>query len=154
MRGTQSRIYLWVSFLFLITSCKNRLHVHYDATQVNKDVYATLTNDSIGLWLKSAADIDYRTNEAEARRFLKKEWELIKPENIVVIGKTTVEPHYSFIITMDTPSRLDHSNFSGIRIHTFERLVNGKRINLIAHGEKPNLRPDDFLFILDNMKFE
>lgn len=139
--------------IILLHSCTSRLHQHYEHSRASTDVYTTISNDSIGFNIRTPADIQFFTTESQAQKFLRKEWELNKPENMILVGKTKIEPMYSFIIVMDSPSLLDHGNYSGIRVHTFERKIDGHTINLIAHGEKPNLRPDDFIFMLDNLSF-
>ena len=153
MKVTVIRTAVMTMAIFMLYSCASRLHQHYEYSSSATDVYTTISNDSIGFSIRTPADIQFFTTEQQAQKFLRKEWELNKPENVILVGKTKIEPMYSFIIVMDSPSLLDHGNYSGIRVHTFERMIGGHKINLIAHGEKPNIRPDDFIFMLDNLSF-
>lgn len=154
MTNSLIRLTILSASVLTLQSCSTRFHPQFGASEIATDVYAVVTNDSLGLQVKAPSDIQFYTDEKEAQKFLRKEWELNRPENILLVGKTKVDPNYSFILVMDTPSELHHRDFSGIRIHAFERVISGHRFNLIAHGEKPNIRPDDFLFILDNLKIQ
>jgi hypothetical protein len=148
------KVGMLLTVLVILSSCSSRLHTYFNQTKVTHDVYNVVTNDSLGLTMKSPGDIQFLTTPKEMQRFLSKDWELNTPENILLAGKSTVEPFYSFILLLDTPSELHHGNFSGIRIHSFQREIGGHQVNLIAHGAKANLRPDDFLFMLDNLQIQ
>ena len=152
-RGT-SVLVLGVSLIMMLGSCGVKLHEYFGYSSVTKDIYAFANNDSAMVQLKAPGDIDFITDESLAKTFLKKEWELNSPENILFVGKSNVEPFYSFIIMMDNKEELDHPDFSGIRIMSFQRLIGGHKFNLFAHSEAPNLRPKDFEFMLDNLKMK
>lgn len=138
--------------LLLLVSCSPSLHQAFPYSNTSTDVYKVVTNDSAGVSFSGPADIDYLTNSDDAKKFLKKQWELNIPHNVLFVAASNLEPYYSFIITMDSEEQFDHPEYDGIRIHAFERTLNGHRFNLVAHGKQANLSPKDFTKIMDSLK--
>ena len=138
--------------LLVFQACGVKLHQHYSNTQVKKDTDIYVTNDSAMVSLKATGNIDFVTDISEAKRFLKKEWDLKVPDGILFIGKSNVAPFYSFILLQDNGEGMHHPQFNGIKILSFQRQIGDHKFNLIARSQEPNLRPDDFEFILNNLK--
>ncbi len=142
---------LGVLSLLVFQACGFNLHQHFSGAQVKNDTYTYVTNDSAKVNLRAPGDIEFITDAKAAKTFLKKEWDLQVPENVLFVGKSTVAPFYKLIILMDNEENLHHPEFSGIKILSFKRQIGGRQFNLIARSEEPNLRPDDFESILDNL---
>uniref|UniRef100_UPI00404AA46E hypothetical protein n=1 Tax=Flavobacterium sp. TaxID=239 RepID=UPI00404AA46E len=116
------RIIIIIIIPFLLLGCSSKISKYYNYNRFINNYNIHVINDSLQLYFKSPADINYITNRNELKKILKKSTIKIK-DSVLIYGQTN-DPPYEYFVTI---SNKESYSIPQNIIH-YDTLVNKKKI--------------------------
>uniref|UniRef100_UPI0040470810 hypothetical protein n=1 Tax=Flavobacterium sp. TaxID=239 RepID=UPI0040470810 len=126
------RIIIIIIIPFLLLGCSSKISKYYNYNRFINNYNIHVINDSLQLYFKSPADINYITNRNELKKILKKSTIKIK-DSVLIYGQTN-DPPYEYFVTI---SNKESYSIPQNIIH-YDTLVNKKNIRFIGNALEPN----------------
>uniref|UniRef100_UPI004048C0E0 hypothetical protein n=1 Tax=Flavobacterium sp. TaxID=239 RepID=UPI004048C0E0 len=120
------RIIIIIIIPFLLLGCSSKISKYYNYNRFINNYNIHVINDSLQLYFKSPADINYITNRNELKKILKKSTIKIK-DSVLIYGQTN-DPPYEYFVTI---SNKESYSIPQNIIH-YDTLVNKKNIRFIG----------------------
>lgn len=137
---TKSFTLLLFVLLVLLQSCTSTKYVspYFKYNQYNRDFNQLISNDSLKILHQSFGDVKFETKKKKVNRVAAKS--VIKPENVLLYGKTVLPPHYEYFVLLGSDKVI--SGGEGIFIR--DTLVNGHQFTFVGIAEDVATKPRDF----------
>ncbi|WP_162056172.1 hypothetical protein [Pontibacter pamirensis] len=113
--------------LVLIFGCSPKVSEHFKHNRYVKDFDMHIINDSLQLYYKTPADIEYITDKKELRKALRKQ-KLRLEEDVLIYGKTDFPP-YEYLVTTGSKSSFEKP----AQAVTFDTLLHNRAIRFIGY---------------------
>lgn len=111
----------------LLSTCSNKTSSFLTYNRYISDCYTQVVNDSMKLYLRTPGDIGFLKDSRSINKELRKR--KLKVNNVLVCGKTKIEPYYELFFMHNFKAKLATNNPEIIKLDT---VVNNQQFSLIG----------------------
>lgn len=119
--------WLFIPLILLCLGCSSHIHPLADRTTFKLDYHRYISNDSLSLYFKSPADIDYPEGHLRLKKALRKS-ELNAEKDILLYGISEFPP-YEYVLTVSPTI----SSITSDKYVIFDTIMNGQSVRFIGN---------------------
>jgi hypothetical protein len=122
----------FIGVFLLILGCSPNISRYFKDNRYIKTYHVHVMNDSLQLYFKSPADIEYITDEEHLKRVVRKN-RFKSREPILIYGKTD-DPPYEYYVTFPADTKQLYPN----NFLVYDTIVNGNTLHFIGRSLHPD----------------
>ena len=139
----------YIIFLVFLTlcGCSNRIHSAFEFNKIISDATYHILNDSVKMYHQSLGDFKYQENSVELKKQLKNQ----ELNNVLIYGKSSVEPYYEYYLLLNpNKKKIGFSSFDYVQ----DTILKTDNYVFLGRGINDNFPERDFNFISQSIKVD
>ncbi len=121
------RLVFIICLFLLLSACSDKLSPYFSYNRYINDFYDQIVNDSLKIYIRTPADIGFFKDKRSANKEIRDS--KLRIDNVLVCGKTNIDPYYEFFILHNKRSTL---KFKDSLIFQFDSVINNQRFSIVA----------------------